>query len=411
MINKNILILSALCSCCSLWADEVVVRHYNYAGPYEVKKPFLADSLDVNSKRFSDKELLNTTVPFCNLSQSGQTLDAASSGELTLPTSASSYALHLVSFYLNSDRYTKGTLRINGPEISEVYVDGQLTKLTQGEASLTLEPRRYEIVIKYLSESHKENALKASFNPEKDAVVTATVNPEKRYTLSDVFDGKRIQSASLSPNGKFIIVSYQETYPGGKQSSFTQILDKATGSVLVENGQSLRWMLKAILAYYTGKDERHGIVTLDPTSVKGRTSFSSPIACVTLSASGLPKIIYYSPYGRKGPQERKRDPRYWCRMIANRDEKPYVLIHKYDLRTVDCSKRLTHGHTSTYINDVSQDGHYLLFSRREPNLTERPFTYIYTYKMDLRTMHVDTIIKGEKFVSRAVFSGCHPITR
>ena len=86
MINKNILILSALCSCCSLWADEVVVRHYNYAGPYEVKKPFLADSLDVNSKRFSDKELLNTTVPFCNLSQSGQTLDAASSGELTLHT-------------------------------------------------------------------------------------------------------------------------------------------------------------------------------------------------------------------------------------------------------------------------------------------------------------------------------------
>ena len=54
MINKNILILSALCSCCSLWADEVVVRHYNYAGPYEVKKPFLADSLDVNSKRFSE---------------------------------------------------------------------------------------------------------------------------------------------------------------------------------------------------------------------------------------------------------------------------------------------------------------------------------------------------------------------
>lgn len=39
----------------------------------------------------------------------------------------------------------------------------------------------------------------------------------------------------------FIFVSYQETYPGGKQSSFTQILDKATGSVLVENGQSLRW--------------------------------------------------------------------------------------------------------------------------------------------------------------------------
>ena len=402
MINKNILILSALCSCCSLWADEVVVRHYNYAGPYEVKKPFLADSLDVNSKRFSDKELLNTTVPFCNLSQSGQTLDAASSGELTLPTSASSYALHLVSFYLNSDRYTKGTLRINGPEISEVYVDGQLTKLTQGEASLTLEPRRYEIVIKYLSESHKENALKASFNPEKDAVVTATVNPEKRYTLSDVFDGKRIQSASLSPNGKFIIVSYQETYPGGKQSSFTQILDKATGSVLVENGQSLRWMPKSNLAYYTRKGMKGTeLVTLDPTSKK-----ENILACQLPEGSfsfGPTEDYLLFSIREKGPQERKEIQE----ILVPDDRQPgwrnRMFIHKYDLRT-GLFQRLTYGHTSTYINDVSQDGHYLLFSRREPNLTERPFSRTYIYKMDLRTMHVDTLIKGEKFVSRAVFS-------
>ena len=402
MINKNILILSALCSCCSLWADEVVVRHYNYAGPYEVKKPFLADSLDVNSKRFSDKELLNTTVPFCNLSQSGQTLDAASSGELTLPTSASSYALHLVSFYLNSDRYTKGTLRINGPEISEVYVDGQPIKLTQGEASLTLEPRRYEIVIKYLSESHKENALKASFNPEKDAVVTATVNPEKRYTLSDVFDGKRIQSASLSPNGKFIIVSYQETYPGGKQSSFTQILDKATGSVLVENGQSLRWMPKSNLAYYTRKGMKGTeLVTLDPTSKK-----ENILACQLPEGSfsfGPTEDYLLFSIREKGPQERKEIQE----ILVPDDRQPgwrnRMFIHKYDLRT-GLFQRLTYGHTSTYINDVSQDGHYLLFSRREPNLTERPFSRTYIYKMDLRTMHVDTLIKGEKFVSRAVFS-------
>lgn len=402
MINKNILILSALCSCCSLWADEVVVRHYNYAGPYEVKKPFLADSLDVNSKRFSDKELLNTTVPFCNLSQSGQTLDATSSGELTLPTSASSYALHLVSFYLNSDRYTKGTLRINGPEISEVYVDGQLTKLTQGEASLTLEPRRYEIVIKYLSESHKENALKASFNPEKDAVVTATVNPEKRYTLSDVFDGKRIQSASLSPNGKFIIVSYQETYPGGKQSSFTQILDKATGSVLVENGQSLRWMPKSNLAYYTRKGMKGTeLVTLDPTSKK-ENILSSQLPEGSFSFGPTEDYLLFS-IREKGPQERKEIQE----ILVPDDRQPgwrnRMFIHKYDLRT-GLFQRLTYGHTSTYINDVSQDGHYLLFSRREPNLTERPFSRTYIYKMDLRTMHVDTLIKGEKFVSRAVFS-------
>lgn len=402
MINKNILILSALCCCGSLWAQEVVVRQYKYAGPYEVKKPFLADSLDVNSKKFSDKELLNTTVPFCNLSQSGQTLDAASSGELALPTSASSFALHLVSFYLNSDRYVKGSLSIDGPEISEVYVDGQPLKLTKGEASLTLEPRRYEVVVKYVSEGDRANTLKASFNPEKEAVVTATVNPEKRYTLSDVFDGKRIQSASLSPNGKFIIISYQETFPGGKQSSFTQILDKATGSVLVENGQSLSWMPKSNRAYYTRKGMKGTeLVTVDPISKK-ETILSRQLPEGSFIFAPTEDFLLFT-VREKGPQERKEIQE----ILVPDDRQPgwrnRMFIHTYDLRT-GLFQRLTYGHTSTLINDVSQDGRYLLFSCREPNLTERPFSRTFVYRMDLQTMQVDTLLKGEKFARRAVFS-------
>ena len=165
-------------------------------------------------------------------------------------------------------------------------------------------------------------------------MVTTTINPEKRYTLSDVFDGKRIQSASLSPNGKFIIVSYQETYPGGKQSSFTQILDKATGSVLVENGQSLRWMPKSNLAYYTRKMKGTELVTLDPTSKK-----ENILACQlpeVLSVSDLPRTIYYSPYGRKDRKNEKRSKRYWCRMIANRDGETVCLIHNMTCEP-DCS--------------------------------------------------------------------------
>lgn len=402
MISKNILILSALCACGSLWADEVVVRQYNYAGPYEVKKPFLADSLDVNSKRFTDRELLNTSVPFCNIAQSGQTIDAATSGELSLPTAATPYALHLVSFYLNSDRYVKGKLVANGPEISEVYVDGQSLKLANGEASLTLEPRRYEVVIKYLSEENKANTLKASFQSDQDAVVTATTSPEKRYTLSDVFDGKRIRSASISPNGKFIIVSYQETYPGGKQASFTQIIDKETGSVRVENGRDLNWMPKSNLAYYTRKGMKGTeLVTVDP-------------------ANGKENILAYQlPEGRfifaptedyllftlreNGPEERKEIQE----ILVPDDRQPgwrnRMFIHKYDLAT-GLFQRLTYGHTSTYINDISQDGRYLLFSRREPNLTERPFSRTYIYRMDLRTLDVETLLEREGFVSQALFS-------
>lgn len=149
-------------------------------------------------------------------------------------------------------------------------------------------------------------------------MVTATVNPEKRYTLSDVFDSKRIQSASLSPNGKFIIVSYQETYPGGKQSSFTQILDKATGSVLVENGQSLRWMPKSNLAYYTRKGMKGTeLVTLDPTSKK-----ENILACQLPEGSfsfGPTEDYLLFSIREKGPQERKEIQEILVPDDANRD--------------------------------------------------------------------------------------------
>ena len=160
-------------------------------------------------------------------------------------------------------------------------------------------------------------------------------------------------------------------------------------------------MPKSNLALYTRKGMKGTeLVTLDPTSKK-ENILSSQLPEGSFSFQ-IPKIIY-SPYGRKDCKNEKEIQE----ILVPDDRQPgwrnRMFIHKYDLRT-GLFQRLTYGHTSTYINDVSQDGHYLLFSRRNRNLTERPFSRTYIYKMDLRTMHVDTPIKGEKAVSRAVFS-------
>ena len=53
------MILSALCACLSAGADEVVVQRYNYAGPYEVQKPFIADSLNVKGEYDKSNKLQN----------------------------------------------------------------------------------------------------------------------------------------------------------------------------------------------------------------------------------------------------------------------------------------------------------------------------------------------------------------
>lgn len=55
-MKRDILILSALCTCCNLFAEEITVKYLRYAGPYEIKSPFIVDSLDVNSKKFTDAE-------------------------------------------------------------------------------------------------------------------------------------------------------------------------------------------------------------------------------------------------------------------------------------------------------------------------------------------------------------------
>ena len=402
MISKKILLLSALCVCGSLKAEEVVVRQYRYAGPYEVNKPFLTDSLDVNNQKFSDKELLNATVPFCNLTQEGQIIDANSFGEVILPSASSPFALHLVSFYLNSDRYVKGTLKINGPEMSEIYVDGKVLTQGKGDSPLSLEPRRYEIVIKYLSEGNKTDTLKVSFQSDKDAEVTATTDPEKRYTLSDVYDGKRIQSVDLSPNGKYSAIYYQETFPGGQNSSYSQIVDNTTGTTLLTSEHKLQWMPKSNKVYYMREGMKgKELVTLDPvTHAEEILMYQLPEGRFIFSPTE--EYLLFT-VREEGPQERTEIQE----ILVPDDRQPgwrdRIFIHQYDLST-GLFHRLTYGHRSTYINDVSQDGRYLLFSCQQPNLTERPFEENFIYRMDLETAQVDTIFKHEKFVHRAVFS-------
>ena len=310
--------------------------------------------------------------------------------------------MHLVSFFLNSDRYTQGTLSVKGPEISEVYVDGKPLTLKQGEASLTLEPRRYEVVVKYLSEGNQTATLKASFSSGEEAIVTATTNPEKRYTLTDVLHGERIQSVSLSPSGKMLIIAYRTTFPGGKQASRFQIVEKTTGKLLAESEHSLEWMPKSDLAYFTRKGmEGTELVTLDPLAGKENV-------LVRDLPEGMPRFSPTEDFlllsiREEGPKENDK----LQQILVPDDRQPgwrdRVFIHKYDLKTGVC-QRLTYGHTSTYINDISRDGRYLLFSCREPNLTERPFSRTSLYKMDLRTLRVETIFKSEKFLSRTLFS-------
>lgn len=400
---KHIFILPALLFAQNVWADEVVVKEYNYAGPFEVNKPFLADSLNVESKKFSEKELLNTTIPFDIAHSGGRVIQSDSSGELALPGSDFDYAIHLVSFNLSSEKYIKGSLLITGHEIQQVYINNKPEKNGENGISLTLEPQKqYTITIKYLSNADKTRTLKSIFKADTETKAIAYTKGKRAYTLSDVTDGKRIQSASISPDGNYLIVAYTETFPGGKQTSYTNLINRSNGAVVLSSSSSLNWMPRTNRAYYTrpgmkGKE----LVTIDPVS-KAENVLVSNLPEGSFFFAPTEDYLLFS-VREKGPEERKDVHE----ILVPDDRQPgwrnRTFIHRYDLRT-GLFERLTYGHRSTMINDVSSDGRYLLFSCRESVLTERPFNRVTLYRMDMQTMQVDTILKSAKFVSRASFS-------
>ncbi|MFQ9020438.1 MAG: hypothetical protein ACLR6J_01375 [Parabacteroides merdae] len=74
-MKGDILIFLPFVPVATFYAEEITVKYLRYAGPYEIKGPFIVDSLDVNSKKFTDAELLKTAIPSTNVRESNRTLD------------------------------------------------------------------------------------------------------------------------------------------------------------------------------------------------------------------------------------------------------------------------------------------------------------------------------------------------
>ena len=61
-MKKSILLAGAFWVSMLASAENIDVKSFRYAGPYQVQQPFLVDSVDVNSKAFAIKDLLDTPL-------------------------------------------------------------------------------------------------------------------------------------------------------------------------------------------------------------------------------------------------------------------------------------------------------------------------------------------------------------
>lgn len=385
-------------------ADDVTVTRYKYAGPFTVNKPVLADSLNVNGKPFEEKNLLKSTLPAELAFEQFQVLEADTAGKVAFAAPEKGYALHLFSFYLNSDRYVKGSLEVSGAGSLEVFVDN---KSVANTSELVLEPRRYEVVVKYLTTEADTCApyLKSQFKTKAGAEVVASLDPEKRYTLKAMVEGMNFSGVSVSPDGKTALVKYTTQLEGGKSERFAQLVETATGKVRLQGDGYLnnaRWMPRSNALYYT-RTGYNGteLVRVDAATMQEAVLVRSLPESNPVFAPDEASLFFHVK--EEGPKEGKELVRVQepnDRLPGFRDRS---FIWRYSLRS-GLYEQLTFGHNSTYINDISGDSRYLLFSTSERVYTSLPHSRNSLYRLDLQTLAVDTLWEKAPFVNQASFS-------
>ena len=377
-------------------AESQQVEKYLYAGPYAVQAPVLVDTTDVNGKAFAATSLLKSAL----------NLEAVQMGEersaVALPGSpdGSKYALHMVGFDLINRSYLKGQLKLEkAPKNYELYIDGK--SASAGE--IKLEPDLHHIVVKYLSEEGKADSLKLSVESNtKNVEIAPSLQGKGLYTVRTQLNSRLIKGAELSPDGKYMILSYQQRASGGDKW-MGKIIERQTGRVIAER-QDASWMPKSNLYYFTRKGLKgRELVTVNPaTGAETVLCSNMPEGGFTIAPTEDYAIVMQR---QQGPKELNPDV---YEMIHPEDRQPNfrsrTSLAKFDFKT-GVLQPLTFGHSNTYPVDFSADGKKVILSKSVDEITAmRPTVFSDVYVLDVNTLQVDTLVQHEGFARPAGLS-------
>ena len=403
----------------TLQAQERVTQ-YKVRDAIEVRTPIMNDSINPKGEKHSTKMLLKTPVVLDLPDAPLQSLTVDTAGYLTLDKADKNSKIYVLKTQIRAERFLKGKLKVTSPVRWEVFID-EVSKQTKDAAedsissassrdiALTLEPERdYEITIKLLSTAEDKAAptLKCEFikdNKFKDIACTLDPNAKKRFSLDNTVYGNRVISVAISPSGKYLLTRYWNNHAAKRSRTYCQLTELKTGKVLLDNARDgMRWMPKSDKLYYTvtalsGND----VITLDPATLNEETLLKGiPEQSFTWSPNE-DFLIYYPR------EEGEKEQGALRRIVSPADRIPNTrgrsFLAKYNIAN-GVSERLTYGNHSTYLQDISPDGKFMIYSTSKENITQRPFSLSSLYLVDLETLKVDTLFHDERFLGGASYS-------
>lgn len=392
-------------------------------GPIPVQKPILLDSVNLQNRKFSDKDLLYSKMTYPNQTYFKEIIKPNQEGIYELKRTDNEHAFYLVSFYINANFLGSGRIMVRTPNPCLISVDGSIVaekvsiEPNLDNAKIVSAPlhnnnNTSRIVIKYMisKKSTKPATFQLRVKPNSsDTNHTYTIsNQLKRNMLvTDVLDGKRVMSSSISPSGRFVLLNITKVLKGGKRINYKEVYDtKQNATIINENAlthNGLNWMPSSdLLSYTSDTSQGLGLFSLDPLTKK-----------VKVLASGLPRTSF-----RIAPDEKSvffsiiekvniPSPKHMKRLLHPGDRQPYyreryyIYQHWFDS---GLSQQLTFGTSSAMLQDISNDSQTILFNTATETITKQPFSTSSLFRLHLKTMKVDTLLLNQPNIENALFS-------
>ena len=390
-LKTSLLFAACAMAFTTAWANDVDVKTFRYAGPFDLPAPVLIDSTDAQQKSFASESLLNTPLHL-SLAQQGRIVNAGN-----MPTSSAPYALHLLQFNIQNAAYRKVGIELKGLKHYQVYVDNKLVS----PSDVVLQPQTHNVVIKYLSQKDSTYNLSVKLTNVGDNLTTNT-NTRRTLTLSDIQNGLQYYRIGLSANGRYLITNYYDVMDGGYTRYSWRLTDLKTGTIMRETDESMSWIPETN-RFYTIRKGREGrdVIATDPLTGREQTLVTGiGEGNITLAPNGEYLILSTS---QEGPKE---DADIY--EITQPEDRQPGWRTRWNLSLVDLktglTRPLTFGYHNVSLEDISADGRYILYMVSRSRLEKRPTTVSSLYKLDVKTMQSTCVAHDEGFLSEARFS-------
>lgn len=317
------------------------------------------------------------------------------------------------AFYVEVKRWMEAEIKISSPQLFEAWLNGELLfskkktdepdseKTSSSDKEVKLERGKHLVVVKSLKPASNRTdwELKAEVSfPEKDYSrddLLLTTSPKASMNIHHLLEGTFINNVSLSPSGNYRLMRFSQVRPPeGNKTSWYEVYDSQSER-MVHNFKhagisSVEWCpVGNIITYKTSEKEKSSLwmFNLDTMTEEQLLNDVEDLGGYEWAPDG--SFIIYSIR-----EESKDDDSGLKRYEGMPDRWPWwrnrSFLYLLDVKS-GITKRLTHGHVTTSLQDISPDSERLLFSQSIPDFTERPYSKQVMIEMSLESMEIDTI--------------------